>query len=141
MLSVIACQRDNTTSSSGDERAITAVISVSVDEETNRERLATTNPVAQANTPTPTNTAVPTDTPVPILSPTNTNTPTPEVTPTPTPTPTTTSTPPPTPVPSERMVLGHRAFDNGVYAEAQAIFEALIQDTGADPDERRQALY
>jgi soluble lytic murein transglycosylase len=70
-----------------------------------------------------------------------TDTPTATLTPTPSPTPTDTPTPTPTPVPSDRLALAQRAYTNGDYETARREFAALLADPGADPYEKRLALY
>ncbi len=80
-----------------------------------------------------------TDTPTPTL--TSTRTPTVTNTPTLTPTPTVTPTPTPTPIPSDRLAQAQRAYDIGDYETARREFNSLLADPGADPDERRLALY
>ncbi|MFN8458361.1 MAG: tetratricopeptide repeat protein [Anaerolineae bacterium] len=89
----------------------------------------------QTETPTPTSTATATVTPTP------TSTATPTSTPTVTPTPTDTPTPTMTPLPSSRLDTAQRAYTNGDYQTARTEFDALLQDPGADANERRLALH
>ncbi len=90
-------------------------------------------PIVAWRTETPT----PTITPPPTLTPT----PTPTDTPTVTPTPTNTPTPTATPIPSARLETAQRAYTNGDYQTARIEFDALLQDPGADANERRLALH
>ncbi len=89
----------------------------------------------QTETPTPTATATAT------ITPTSTSTATPTDTPTVTPTPTPTPTPTATPLPSSRLDTAQRAYTNGDYQTARVEFDALLQDPGADANERRLALH
>ncbi len=116
-----------------------------------RGRRKSANSVAQKQTPTdipvsvdtiiPTNTAIPTAIRIPTDTPTHKPSPTPTATPTHTNTPTVTPTPTNTPIPSEQIAVGHRAFHNGLYVDAQMAFNALLSDPNTNSDERRLALY
>jgi soluble lytic murein transglycosylase len=70
-----------------------------------------------------------------------TRTPTATPSPTPTRTATPTVTPTATPLPSDRLRLAQTAYTNGNYSAAQTQFEALLADSGADPDEKRLARH
>ncbi len=76
-------------------------------------------------TPTPTVSTTPTLTPSPTASATATNTPTPTI----------------TPLPSDRLTLAQRAYVSGNYEVASLEFDALLNDPGADPYEKRLALH
>jgi soluble lytic murein transglycosylase len=84
-----------------------------------------------------------TETPTPTVTftPTATSTSTPTHTPTPSPTPTHTPMPTATPIPSDRLAAAQRAYANGDYETARFEFDALLADPGANPNERRLALY
>jgi soluble lytic murein transglycosylase len=99
-----------------------------------------TLPVAIAQ-PTETPTSEPSPSFTPRATNTPTDTPTVTLTPTPSPTPTDTPTPTPTPVPSDRLALAQRAYTSGDYETARREFAALLADPGADPHEKRLALY
>ncbi len=90
---------------------------------------------AVAVSPTPTVTVPPTATPIPTATPTAT------LSPTPSPTPTDTPTPTPTPIPSDRLAAAQRAYRSGNYETARQEFDALLADPGADPHEKRLAVY
>lgn len=94
-------------------------------------------PVMVADPPTATPTPVPPRSRVALAAPTDT----PAATPTPAATATLMPTPTATPVPSTRLQQAQYAWDTGNYDAARQEFDALLQSPGADPDERRLALY
>ena len=95
--------------------------------------------VAARPTATPTLTA--TVTPLPSHTPSLTPTPRPTFSPTPSPSPTETPSPTATPIPSDRLVLALQAFTVGDYDVARTQFDALLEDPGAEVNERRLALH